>query len=215
MSVRRDKRYGHWFYRKRVRTPDGRKVRIFGVPTADGLPETRAGAEEAERRAIARVLETGEAAKPVELERKEVPTIHDVLEDLPRDVAIKNKPSSVDAKEAMLPCHLLAAARSPAARSGHVRGDRGPQARAREEADHAGRGPEQARRRRADAVAEDDQQLPDACSGACSSVARKRGLIESCRRSSGSSRRQPEFDFLDFEEAERLLAAAAGRAGAR
>ena len=73
MSVRRDKRFGTWFYRKWVRTSDGRKVRIFGTPKADGLPETRAGAEEAERRAIARVLETGEA-KPV---TKEVPTIEE------------------------------------------------------------------------------------------------------------------------------------------
>lgn len=56
MSVRREKRFGTWFYRKWVRTPDGRKVRIFGTPRAEGLPETRAGAEEAERRAITRVL---------------------------------------------------------------------------------------------------------------------------------------------------------------
>jgi hypothetical protein len=56
MSVRRDSRFGTWFYRKWVRTPDGRKVRIFGTPKSGGLPETRVGAEEAERRAIARVL---------------------------------------------------------------------------------------------------------------------------------------------------------------
>ena len=32
---------------------------FFGVPATEGLPNTRAGAEEAERRAIQRVLETG------------------------------------------------------------------------------------------------------------------------------------------------------------
>ena len=63
MSVRREKKYGTWFYRKWVRTPDGHKVRIFGTPKTDGLPETRAGAEEAERRAITRVLNTGEPKK--------------------------------------------------------------------------------------------------------------------------------------------------------
>ncbi len=34
MSVRRDKRFGTWFYRKWVRTPDGCKVRIFRSPKA-------------------------------------------------------------------------------------------------------------------------------------------------------------------------------------
>jgi len=32
MSIRRDKRFGTWFYRKWVAHPDGRKVRIFGTP---------------------------------------------------------------------------------------------------------------------------------------------------------------------------------------
>jgi hypothetical protein len=40
------------------------------------LPETRAGAEEAERRAIARVLETGDP-KPVVETKEEVPTIEE------------------------------------------------------------------------------------------------------------------------------------------
>ena len=74
MSVRRDKRFGTWFYRKWVRTPDGRKVRIFGTPKAEGLPETRVGAEEAERRAITRVLNTGEQNRLVATP-KEVPTV--------------------------------------------------------------------------------------------------------------------------------------------
>jgi hypothetical protein len=52
-------------------------VRIYGTPKAEGLPETRAGAEEAERRAITRVLNTGTATKPLP-ERKEVPTVREL-----------------------------------------------------------------------------------------------------------------------------------------
>jgi hypothetical protein len=104
MSVRRDTRFGTSFYRKWVRTPDGRKVRIFGTPKAEGLPETRAGAEEAERRAIARVQQTGEQKRAP---TKEVPTVrefHTVFLDASR---IKNKPSSVESKEVILRMHIL------------------------------------------------------------------------------------------------------------
>jgi hypothetical protein len=63
MSVRRDRRYGHWLYRKQIRTSDGRTVRIFGVPTKIGLPDTRTGAEQAERLHLDRVLKTGEVTQ--------------------------------------------------------------------------------------------------------------------------------------------------------
>jgi hypothetical protein len=89
MSVRRDKRWNTYFYRKTVCTPDGRKVRIFGTPKAEGLPETRAGAEEAERRAITRVLNTGKAAKPV-TERKEIPTVRAFSKTFIETSQIKN-----------------------------------------------------------------------------------------------------------------------------
>jgi hypothetical protein len=115
MSVRRDKRFGTWFYRKWVRTPDGRKVRIFGTPKADGLPETRAGAEEAERRAIARVLDTGDP-KPVVEEKKEVPTIEEFSKVFLATSSIINKPSSVDSKEKLLRFHIVP-------RLGHLRLD--------------------------------------------------------------------------------------------
>ena len=90
MSVRRDKRWNTWFYRKTVRTPNGRVVRIYGTPKAEGLPETRAGAEEAERRAITRVLNTGTATKPVP-ERKEVPTVRELSKIFIETSQIKNK----------------------------------------------------------------------------------------------------------------------------
>src|SRR5277367_652506 len=106
MSVRREKRFGTWFYRKWVRTPDGRKVRIFGTPKAEGLPETRAGAEEAERRAITRVLNTGEPKKLVAT-KKEVPTVREFHEVFLAASQINNKPSSVESKEKLLRVHIV------------------------------------------------------------------------------------------------------------
>ncbi len=106
MSVRRDKRFGTWFYRKWVRTPDGRKVRIFGTPKSEGLPETRVGAEEAERRSIARVLETGDP-KPVVETKEEVPTIEEFHKVFLAASSIINKPSSVDSKEKLLRFHIV------------------------------------------------------------------------------------------------------------
>lgn len=106
MSVRRDKRFGTWFYRKWVRTEDGRKVRIYGTPKADGLPETRAGAEEAERRAITRVLATGELKK-LAASKKEVPTVREFHNVFVATSRITNKPSSVVTKEKLFRVHIL------------------------------------------------------------------------------------------------------------
>jgi len=56
MPVRRDPIYGGWFFRTTVKTPDDRKVRIFGTPGVPGpyhdLAQSRIGAQEAEQRAI-------------------------------------------------------------------------------------------------------------------------------------------------------------------
>lgn len=68
MPVRRDPRTGRWFFRSIVKLPDGEKVRIFGTPGAAGaypdLPNTKAGAIEAEKRAIAETLTHKEAVTP-------------------------------------------------------------------------------------------------------------------------------------------------------
>src|SRR5687767_9464033 len=59
MSVQRDKRTGRWFFRARVRLPDGRRDRVFGTPGFGDyrdLPNTQAGGKEAEARAIAAAL---------------------------------------------------------------------------------------------------------------------------------------------------------------
>jgi hypothetical protein len=46
-----------------VRLPDGRRKNVFGVPSTFGFPNTKIGAEEAERRAI-------EHAREPEVQRK-------------------------------------------------------------------------------------------------------------------------------------------------
>lgn len=83
-------------------------MRIFGVPTKDGLPNTRAGAEEAERRAIARVYNTGEVKKPSLLTKEpEVPKVREFASVFIDASRIQNKRSSVESKEAMLRTHIV------------------------------------------------------------------------------------------------------------
>lgn len=78
MSVRRDPRTGNWFFRTKVRTPDGRKPRLFGTPGTPGpyhdLAQTRVGALEAEQRAIKEALTPKPSLQEKLQERKEVPT---------------------------------------------------------------------------------------------------------------------------------------------
>lgn len=110
MSARRDNRSksGHWYYRKMIRLADGRRERIFGVPTTIGLPDSKAGAEEAERLHIDRVLKTGEVTQtPPEPPKKEVITVREFSKIFIETSLIQNKPSTVDAKNAALNCHLL------------------------------------------------------------------------------------------------------------
>jgi integrase len=68
MPVRRDPRTGRWFFRASVHLPDGATVRIFGTPGTAGayadLPNTKAGAIAAEKRAIAETLNRKEVATP-------------------------------------------------------------------------------------------------------------------------------------------------------
>jgi hypothetical protein len=68
MPVRRDSKTGAWFFRTTVKTPDGRKVRLYGTPGAPGpfqdLARTKVGALEAEQRAIRDALATVSVATP-------------------------------------------------------------------------------------------------------------------------------------------------------
>lgn len=108
MPPRRDPRSGGWFFRKVIRMPDGRKVRIFGVPQSFGRPNTKVGTQEAERLEIHRVLTSG-VVKPTPPPTKAVPRLKDFSETFLQVSRLHNKPSSVASKEGILCQQLLPA----------------------------------------------------------------------------------------------------------
>ena len=112
MPVRRDPRTGGWFFRSTIKTPDGKKQRLFGTPGVPGpyqdLAATKIGAQEAEQRAIKQAFAgaTGAATPP---EKKEVPTFADWFNGrFWREwvVGRKNKPTEVRSKTIIYRCHL-------------------------------------------------------------------------------------------------------------
>ena len=109
MSVRRDTRTGNWFFRARVTYPDGKRDRIFGTPGVPGpyhdLPNTKVGAQEAERRAIASAM-AGYDMRPV---FKEVPTIRDYVTPFLDLYSAGHKPSSKQDKKQRLEHDILPA----------------------------------------------------------------------------------------------------------
>lgn len=93
MPARRDPKTGRWFFRAWMHFPDGKRDRIFGTPGAPGLyhdlPNTKLGAQEAERRAIARAM-TGHVMMPA----KEAPRIRDYVDTFIDGHHVASKPSS-------------------------------------------------------------------------------------------------------------------------
>lgn len=99
MPARRDPKTGRWFFRAWMRFPDGKRDRIFGTPGSPGpyhdLPNTKLGAQEAERRAIAKAM-TGQSVMPA----KEVPTIRAYADPFMDGHHAASKPGSrKDAKQ--------------------------------------------------------------------------------------------------------------------
>jgi integrase len=189
MSIRRDARNGSWFFRKVVRLPDGRRERIFGVPQSFGLPQTKEGAKEAERREVERVMGTG-VVKVVPVEKKEVPTVEKFSEKMLEVSRLQNKPAEVYHKELTLKNHILPA-------MGKLRLD---------EVTYA--------------VVE-DFKLAQVAKGLSKksvnnhvgtlrrllSIAKKRGEIASIPAIETLKAPPPPFDFLTYEEADKLIAA--------
>ncbi len=101
------KRSGGWYFRKWIRHADGTKERVFGTPRRFSLPNSRAGAEEAERRAVNFALE----GKRYELQKAPEPELAMTLEAfVPTFIAhslTKNKPRSVDSKQQILRDHIV------------------------------------------------------------------------------------------------------------
>lgn len=203
MSVRRERKYGHWRYRKQIRLDDGRTVRIFGVPTTIGLPDTRAGAERAERLHLDRVLKTGEVTQTPP-PPKECPTVSDFVPTYLDASRLHNKPSSVDAKVWTLRHHIVPAI-------GHLRLDQVTYAVIEDLKLALSRKPAHARKEN------NDEPRPTLKAKSINNVltvlrrmlviARKRGLIATVPEIDWLRAPPQEFDFLDFEEADRLLAA--------
>lgn len=99
MSVRKDTRNKRWFFRATVKTPDGLKTRIYGTPGMPGpyhdLTNSKVGAQEAERRAIAEAMKPTVALVPkVKPKQKEVPTLRDYSEIFLAQYKPDNKPSA-------------------------------------------------------------------------------------------------------------------------
>ena len=95
-----------------MKTPDGKKQRLFGTPGVFGpyhdLAATKVGAQEAEQRAIRSAFAeaTGAATPPA---KKEVPTFGEWFNGrfwLEWVVGRKNKPSEVREKQTIFRCHL-------------------------------------------------------------------------------------------------------------
>lgn len=105
-----NKKNGRWRFRKRVRLPDGRRIRVFGVPSSWGLPNTKVGAEEAERRAIEQLFRTGSAdpAPPAPTVASS-PTLADFQTVFLEHSEAKNEYSSVKAKRQILRDHIVPA----------------------------------------------------------------------------------------------------------
>ena len=199
MSARRDKRNGHWFFRRMVRLPDGRRERIFGVAARYGQPDTKAGALEAERLEVQRVLSTGEVkpTPPPEVAKKEVPTLKDFAATFLETSGVTNKPSTVASKELVLRCHILP-------RLGNLRLD----AISYEHVEDlkialATSTSKKGKARRPKTVNNVITTLHRLMV-----VAKKRGLISSLPEFEPIRCPAPEFDFLSFEESSRLIEAA-------
>ena len=113
MTARR-RRDNRWYYRRWVRLPAGGRLRIFGVPSSWGLPNTRVGAESAEAKHVEYTLRTGKARPELDAPppTEPAPRGTTVREFVPAYLAsseAKNKASTVDSKRQVLDSHILPA----------------------------------------------------------------------------------------------------------
>lgn len=102
MSIRK-RRGGQWFFRKWMKLPHGGRVRVFGTPREYGLSNTKAGCEEALRRKQREVID-GIRHTP---KQGSAPTLREFHASYLEHSAVNNKPSTHDSKVTIFERHLL------------------------------------------------------------------------------------------------------------
>ncbi len=177
-----------WRYRKTITLPDGSKMRIAGKPNIN----TKVAAEKAEREHIQRLQ------SPAPPPKKEVPTLDEFSKTFLEQARARNKPSSVESKESTLRIHL-----SPIFGSMKL--------------DKIGVGEIQdyvAEKVKPAKMKKDPKPLSRKTVNnhlsvlhSLLSVARKRGHINAVPEFEWLKSPKPDFDFLTFDEATRLVKA--------
>jgi integrase len=183
----RDQRTGRWRFRKWITLRDGRKERIAGTPAIN----TKQAAETAERVLIERALD------PHTINRKEIPTFEAFVETYLAVAASQNKAATVDSKECALRLHLTPY-------FGKRKLDEVTFARIQDfialKIGGAGGKVKKLKPKTVNNVLTVLRRLLV--------IAKKRDLIVAVPEIEWLKAPRPQFDFLAFEEAERLLAGA-------
>lgn len=197
MPVRREPD-GRWRYRGWITLPDGRKTRISG--TAPKQFNTKQAALQAEREHIQRLVSPAPAAPPAP-ERKEVPTFEKFAVEFEAYARANNKPSELMSKRAILKHHLTPA-------FGRMRLD---EIGEREiEAYKAAKLDEHVKKRGrtlAEKLSKKTVNNHLAVLRRMLLLARRFGLIAQVPEVQWLKAPKPAFDFLTFEEADRLVTA--------
>lgn len=192
-------------YRKWVGLRDGRRVRISGTPAID----TKGAAEAAEHAHILRVLdprfdwdqrnqESQGTEKPEK--KEEIPTFEEFAADFLVVCEAKNKLSEVDSKEMILRVHLTPF-------FGKLRLDEITYAKIQ---DYTARKATRPGKGRKKPLAKKSVNNHLTVLRRLLVVAKKRGLIAVVPEIEWLQAPKPAFDFLTFEEADRLVAGADG-----
>jgi integrase len=182
-----------------VRLPDGRRERIFGVASRYGQPDTKAGALEAERLELQRVLTTGEVkpTPPPQPKEREVPTLEEFTHTFLETSRVGNKPSTVETKEQVLRLHILP-------RLGKLRLDEISYEHVEDLRIQLSTYERKPGKKRSPKTVNNIMTTLHRLLV----IAKKRSLIPSLPEFEPIRCALPEFDFLSFEEAPRLIAAA-------
>ncbi len=183
---------GRWYFRKWVRLPDGKRVRVFGTPREYGLPNTKAATQEALARKVAALL-SGQPVKVVTPHSG--PTVSKFWEKFLEHSEAKNEASTVDSKKQIFRDHIEPTLGARPVRSIDYA--------AIEDLKHAllkPRGPLGAKTVN-NVLTVLRRMLV---------IARKRGVLDEVPEVEWLKTDRPEFDFFALDEAPRLVAASDG-----